>query len=184
MPGYGFSDDSPFSILISNGLGTVWFSNFDKMKPKIFLRQHRAAFFLCYGERTVANDSACLRKFWLPYSRGAGLSFFCMKTSSSPFCVHFFCVFLLISHAVVQLEGMFISQWNFLFLWRLCCVSLGCECVNVEWREWRLLSRDPVCCWSWRSSIIRSLCPNRRQHKCMELPQFAIFMHRFKLRFT
>lgn len=55
---------------------------------------------------------------------------------------------------------------------------------DVKWREWRLLSKDPVCCWPWRSSIIRSFCPNRRIHKCMQPPQFAIFMHRLQRRFT
>ena len=63
------------------------------MKPKIFLRQHRAAFFLSYGEGTVAKGSACFRTFWLPYSRGAGLSFLSHAHSAKnvPFAIlHYF----------------------------------------------------------------------------------------------
>lgn len=66
--------------LFSSGMHLVQddFGCFDRLKLKIFLWQHRAAFFLSYGERTVAKGSACFRKFWLLFSRGgAGLSFFC-----------------------------------------------------------------------------------------------------------
>lgn len=90
VPSFGCSVDCPFGILFWNRVGTVWFSYFDRIKPKIFLRQHRAAFCFSYGEGTVAKGSACFRKFWLPYSRGAGLSFLRMLIPRKTFSSHEF----------------------------------------------------------------------------------------------
>lgn len=78
----GFSVGCPFNVPIWSRLGTV-----NLTEVKIFLRQHRATFFLSDGEWTVAEGSARLRKFWSPYSRGAVLIFLCMPVQLKPlFC--------------------------------------------------------------------------------------------------
>lgn len=73
--------------VFSSGIELVQYdsSHFDRIKPEIFLRQHRAAFCFSNEEGTVAKGSACFRKFCLPYSRGAGLSFLCMLISRKRF---------------------------------------------------------------------------------------------------
>jgi len=92
VPVFGCSDYCPLGVLILNRLGLSMILLF-WLKSKIFLRQHRAAFFsFSPTERELLRR--VLHVFRSPYSCDAGPGFLCLlvlrKTCSSPFCMDFF----------------------------------------------------------------------------------------------
>ena len=82
---FGCSVDCPFGIVMQKSL----FRYFDRWSRKYIWGNTELPFFSPRREGTVAKGSACFRKFWLPYSRGTGLSFLCTLILRKPCLRHF-----------------------------------------------------------------------------------------------